>query len=109
MQIIELLLTLLLLLVFFNMIVKPAAAVGCDFVQAVFGLWPLSIGCTTCYFLWTSGHDNFAVLAVIAGFYGNFLWSDHRSSSADNCPLDPMAGKKRTFNEKGELTGYQDP
>ena len=84
------------------------SAIGLVVVIFVIGFsWPTLIGLCLGGWLWSSGHENIGMIAIVGGIVGNVVLLA-KSDLGKGGGYDPMAGKTKISNKDGRIIGYRD-
>jgi hypothetical protein len=75
----------------------------------IYVAWPLLVGVIAGIWLWISGHDNLGVLIGLGGLVGQVFWATKVVDPGGSGGYSgSMSDKKKVYNKKGEVIGYQD-
>jgi hypothetical protein len=82
-----------------------------DLVEAVWMFLPPIVGIGSAVWLWIVDHDNIAIVVLVLGFVAQKYWpwrdKTEDTYTGDNY-YDPMEGKTKIYDAKGNLSGYKD-
>jgi hypothetical protein len=70
--------------------------------------WPSILGVVGGAYIWWSVSDNLGVLFAIACFIGQAFWSKKLPAGSGGRSSNPMSGKIKVYDQKGNVKGYID-